>query len=155
MQLEMNKQFKEEQKYTQFWFWSILLGLYLLPVLIYINKGVEDSLWSVVFISTILLFVLLIKRSTQIDASGIKMSFFPLLKKSITWNEIKSVQVIDYGFVGGWGIRFYTDYGTVYNIRGRIGLWIELTNGKKFVIGTQKKEELKTVLNNLGKISGK
>jgi len=155
MQLEMNKQFKEEQKYTQFWFWSILLGLYLLPVLIYINKGVEDSLWSVVFISTILLFVLLIKRSTQIDASGIKMSFFPLLKKSIAWNEIKSVQVIDYGFVGGWGIRFYTDYGTVYNIRGRIGLWIELTNGKKFVIGTQKKEELKTVLNNLGKISGK
>lgn len=155
MQLEMNKQFKEEQKYTQFWFWSILLGLYLLPVLIYINKGVEDSLWSVVFISTILLFVLLIKLSTQIDASGIKMSFFPLLKKSIAWNEIKSVQVIDYGFVGGWGIRFYTDYGTVYNIRGRIGLWIELTNGKKFVIGTQKKEELKTVLNNLGKISGK
>jgi hypothetical protein len=150
----MKHQFKEEQKFTQFWLWAILFGLYVLPVLIYIDKGVEESVWSAVLITAILLFGFVIKLSTQIDESGIKMSFFPLLKKSVNWSEIKSTQVIDYGFVGGWGIRLLTDYGTVYNIRGRKGLLVKLANNKTFVIGTQKEEELKQVLNDLGKISG-
>ena len=74
------------------------------------------------------------------------MRFFPLVKKDIKWKDIKDVQVIEYGFVGGFGIRLGTKYGTVYNIKGNKGLAIELTNGKKYLIGTQKETELKTAL---------
>ena len=52
---------------------------------------------------------------------------------------------MNYGFVG-YGIRLGSKYGTVYNMKGNRGLAIELNNGKKFVIGTQKEMELKNVV---------
>ena len=45
------------------------------------------------------------------------MSFIPFVKKRIKWTEIKKAEVVNYGFVGGWGIRLSIEYGTVYNIR--------------------------------------
>ena len=74
------------------------------------------------------------------------MNFFPFKKKRVEWNEIKNTKVINYGFVGGWGIRLWTKYGTVYNMKGNKGLAIELKNGKKFLIGTQKETELRNVM---------
>ena len=62
------------------------------------------------------------------------------------WYEIEKADVVNYGFVGGWGIRPWTKYGTVYNIRGNKGLAIALFDGQRFVIGTQKEAELKKIL---------
>lgn len=56
--------------------------------------------------------------------------------------KLKKQPFVNYGFVGGWGIRPWTRYGTVYNTRGQEGLAIELKNGKKFLIGTQNQAEL-------------
>ena len=147
-------QFKEEQKFTHLLFWLIMLAFYAFPVIVFLDKGIEDSLITFFIITAVNLFAFSIKLSTQIDEEGIQMFFFPLLKKSISWADVKSVKVIDYGFVGGWGIRFFSNYGTVYNIRVTKGMLVELNKGKTFVIGTQKEEELKKVLKSLGKISG-
>jgi hypothetical protein len=68
------------------------------------------------------------------------------VRKKIDWEEVANAQVVDYGFVGGWGIRLFTSYGTVYNIRGRFGLALELKSGKKLLIGTQKPEALKAFI---------
>ena len=64
----------------------------------------------------------------------------------MSWKEIKKVEIVTYGFVGGWGIRLWTKYGTVYTIKGNKGLAIELLNGKKFLIGTQKETELNKIV---------
>ena len=93
-------------------------------------------------------FFLLVKLRTEIDEKEIRMRFLPLAKKNVNWSEVKAAKVVNYGFVGGWGIRFWTKYGTVYNTKGKMGLAIELTNGKRFVIGTQKPDELRRVLEN-------
>ena len=45
-----------------------------------------------------------------------------------------------------YGVRLGSKYGTVYNINGNKGLAIELKNGKKFMVGTQKAAELKNRL---------
>ncbi|WP_282032750.1 hypothetical protein [Aequorivita sinensis] len=74
------------------------------------------------------------------------MRFFPFVKKKVNWKDVKSAEVVNYGFVGGWGIRLGTKYGTVYNIKGNRGLAIELLNGKKFLTGTQKETELREIL---------
>lgn len=71
----------------------------------------------------------------------------PFIKnRQFLWAEIESANVIEYGFVGGWGIRMGTKYGTVYNVKGKMGIQIILKSGKKFVIGTQKHKELTDVL---------
>ena len=82
---------------------------------------------------------------TEITNEGIKMRFIPFVKKEINWNDLKSVKIVSYGFVG-YGIRLGSKYGTIYNMNGNKGLAIELSNGKKFVIGTQKEMELKNVI---------
>ena len=53
---------------------------------------------------------------------------------------------MNYGCVGGWGIRLWTKYGTIYNIKGNKGLAVKLLSGKKFLIGTQKGNELSEIV---------
>lgn len=148
----MNTKFIEQQKFTQWWLWLILTGIGLLPFFgIYKQLIVGEEFGSkpmsdiglLIFSFFIFSFIALfwfMQLKTEIDENRIKIYFFPFIKKKVNWNEIKSVKVINYGFVGGWGIRLWTKYGTVYNIKGKSGLAIELKNGEKFLIGTKKKK---------------
>ena len=112
------------------------------------NKPMSDPglVIFAIFIFLLIGLFLTMKLKTSIDKNGIQMSFFPFTKKKVNWNEIKNTKVVNYGFVGGWGIRLWTKYGTVYNMKGNKGLAIELKNGKKFLIGTQKERELNSIV---------
>ncbi len=101
-----------------------------------------------VFIFSLVGLLILIKLKTTIDTNKIEMNFFPFVRRTIKWTEIKKAEVVNYGFVGGWGIRLWTQYGTVYNIKGNKGLAIELLNGKKYLIGTQKETEMNEIVKN-------
>lgn len=131
--------FIESQKFTQWWIWIFLLGIGMF--LFY----VQSNLGPIILITVSLLF-LFMRLDTRVDARGISFKFFPFVKKEFVWSEISSARVVDYGFVGGWGIRLYTSYGTVYNVKGSKGLAIELKDGKKFCLGTQRPEELQNIL---------
>ena len=154
----MKTEFKEEQKFNQWWLWLILIPMGVLPLIgiykqLILGEKLGDNpisdisllIFSIIMFSLIGLF-LIMKLKTSIDKNGINMHFFPFIKKSVDWQQIKNVKVVNYGFVGGWGIRLWTKYGTVYNMKGNKGLAIELLNGKNFLIGTQKPEELTAML---------
>lgn len=157
----MKKEFEETQKFTQWWLWLILIPIACLPIIgIYkqlilgIKFGDKPMSDFGLIVFSILIFLLIalflvMKLKTFIDKDEIQMNFYPFVKKQIKWNKIKNAEVVNYGFVGGWGIRLWTAYGTVYNVRGNKGLAIELHDGKKFLIGTQKEIELKEVLKKL------
>ncbi|EDP94246.1 hypothetical protein U8527_07445 [Kordia algicida OT-1] len=151
-------EFKEVQKFNQWWLWLLLAIIGLLPIAgIYIqlikgeefgSKPMSDTgliIFSI-FIFLLIGLFLVLRLKTNIDRAGIKMQYVPFVKKNVSWNDVESVEVLDYGFVGGWGIRLWTVYGTVYNVKGSKGVAIKLTNGKKFLIGTQKATELEEVL---------
>lgn len=151
----MKTEFKEEQKFTQWWLWLILIPVGILPIFgIYKQLILGDKFGDkpmsdlgliilTIFIFSLIGLFFIMKLKTSIDKNGIQMSFFPFVRKKVNWNEIKNIEVVNYGFVGGWGIRLWTKYGTVYNMKGNKGLAIELNNGKKFLIGTQKETELR------------
>ena len=157
----MIAEFHEKQKFTQWWLWGLLVFIAILPFIISssildlpnsIEEQFSDSSTSLLvslFVIFIIILFLTFTLKTDITKREIKMSFFPFIKKTIKWNEIKSAEVINYGFVGGWGIRLFTQYGTVYNIGGNKGLALELQNGKKLLIGTQKEEELRRFINEI------
>jgi hypothetical protein len=146
----MKAKFTEIQKFTQWWVWLIMVSLLGLPVYAFLSGGLSGGLKLSPVILVVILFYLL-KLKTEVDEKGVRLVYFPFVNKFTEWTEIKSVSVINYGFVGGWGIRFGTKYGTVYNVNGNKGMLIELNSGKTFVIGTQKEAELKNVLKELGK----
>ena len=157
----MKIQFIEEQTFRKSWVMYLTLisvaipiyGMYQQYVLgePFGNKPMSDTgLFSLLFFTVAIVgFIWMIKLSTHIDDFQIKMSFFPLTSKTVKWSEVLSAKVVNYGFVGGWGIRLWTKFGTVYNISGNQGLAIELKNGKTFLIGTQKETELRSFLDAL------
>lgn len=157
----MKTEFKETQKFTQWWLWIILIAVGILPIYgiykqLFLGEPFGDKPMSDVglIILLILIFLLLVlfyvmRLHTEINQYEIRMHFFPFIKKRIDWTAVKSTEVLDYGFVGGWGIRLWTKYGTVYNVKGTKGLAIELLNGKKLLIGTQKETELSKFIQNM------
>ncbi|MGB5430484.1 hypothetical protein [Eudoraea sp.] len=154
----MKIEFKEEQKFTQWWLWLILIGIGLLPIYgiykqLILGEQFGDNPMSdlgliifTVFVFGLIAMFWYMRMITEIDQNEIRMSFFPFVKKRVKWKEIKNAEVVNYGFVGGWGIRLCTKYGTLYNTKGNKGLAIELLNGKKFLIGTQKETELSEII---------
>lgn len=151
--------FKEKQKFTQWWLWLLLLGIGFLPIYaiynqIFLGNKFGDNPMSnlglilfSLFIFFFIFFFYSLKLKTIISTNEISFRFIPFNSKKVKWKEIASIEVINYGFVGGWGIRYGTKYGTVYNVSGKKGLAIKLKNNKRFVIGTQKSIELEKVIN--------
>ncbi len=153
-------EFKEEQKFRQWWLWTILIGIGVLPIFSiykqvilgekFSNKPMSDFCLIIfcLFIFGLIAMFWFMRLKTEIDQNEIRMNFSPFVKKRVNWNDVKNAEIVNYGFVGGWGIRLWTKYGTVYNTEGDKGLAIELQNGKKFLIGTQKETELNKIVEN-------
>jgi hypothetical protein len=150
----MNQVFTETQRFTQWWLWAVnlmvffLVSITLFSVLNKENTGMSVSWMIFIWILTMLIAVLfwVMRLETRIDRAGVYMKYIPFLSRSYRWEDIQSFEVINYGFVGGWGIRLGTKYGTVYNVKGNKGLYIQLKNGKRVCIGTQKEIELSKVI---------
>ncbi len=162
----MKTKFKEEQKFTQWWLWLILIPVGVLPIIgVYKQillgepfgaNPISDlglMIFSI-FIFSLIGLCFIVRLKTEIDMEQIQMSFFPFVKKKTQWCEIRKAEVVNYGFVGGWGIRRWTKYGTIYTVKGSKGLAIELLNGEKFLVGTQKDTELKEIIKKVIKEHG-
>lgn len=151
----MKPVFTEKQRFNQWWLWVLLLAISAAPLMVLYKEVVtnslsKNSLWIVfILLLSVFLFAVL-QLKTTITNSNIQLTYIPFVNKSIHLSDIDTMRVINYGFVGGWGIRLWTSYGTVYNVRGNKGLHIKLKNGKQLVIGTQKPKELEKIVTQLG-----
>lgn len=150
--------FTEKQKFTQWWLWIILFAVLITPIYgmyqqFVLGQPFGDKPMSDVGLIIFALFMFLflgffysISLKTEIDEHQIRMVFFPLVHKTIQWEEVKSAEIVTYSMFIGWGIRLFTPYGTAYNIKGNKGMALELQNGTKLMIGTQKPEELERII---------
>ena len=147
----MKPLFTEKQRFNQWWLWLLLAVSLAVPAILLFKEASEKSggfSGLIIILSVIILFVVL-RMTTVVTKENIQLTYFPFVNKTINLADIETMKVINYGFVGGWGIRFWTQYGTVYNVRGNKGLHIKFKNGKQLVIGTQKPQELEKVVEQL------
>lgn len=142
-------EYQETQRFDQIWIWALLIGLNLIPAvgiyrqtildLPFGNNPLPDAgLWALQLFTLFLLWgISRLRLYTSINATRINIRFYPLAQQTIDWSEVQKAEIVNYGFVGGWGIRLTSRYGTVYNTRGNMGLLLKLKNGKKVCVGTQ------------------
>lgn len=95
----------------------------------------------------------ILKLKTEVRNDGIYIRFFPLhlRYKKFLFKDIQHYESITYSPIkrfGGWGIRFNTDGETAYNVKGKKGIELKLKH-ETVVIGTQKPEEFKRVLDSV------
>ena len=150
--------FSEEQKFSQWWMWIFIsipfaIGLFgsykqLIRGEVFGDRPMSD-LGLIIFTLIglgLIIFFWSHKLTTRLDEEGISVHFFPYTKKFHSWKEIDYCEVIAYEFVGGWGIRLWTKYGTVYNVQQGEGLFVQLKNKKKFLVGTQNPEKMTEII---------
>jgi Mn2+/Fe2+ NRAMP family transporter len=155
--------FKEEQRFTQPWLIILLAMTMLIPIAVmsvtYIKNPNTFSILE--FVGTLAMvilapaFIFIFKLTTRIDEKGISYQFFPfhLKFKTIEWSKIGKAYVRKYNALneyGGWGLKggalWSKSKGIAINVSGDIGIQLELKNGKKVLIGTQLKEDAKSVI---------
>lgn len=154
------KVFVEEQRFSSYIFILLIIVFLItaIPTAINIeefaNQGTAHLLGallgSVISLLVIVLFVFL-KLKTRIDEKGIHYQFLPVhfSEKSIVWEDIDQCFVRKYKPLteyGGWGIRGLGKKNKAYNTKGSIGLQLILKNGRKLLIGTQKRDEIEQVI---------
>ena len=144
--------FYEKQQFRQVWIWLILI-LILLILLIPIISGVFGVFLNIILLTIGYCFIWLfysMKLITEIKKDGIQITFTPFTNFIIPFNKIRSYKIREYRPIleyGGWGIRFNMN-GKAYTVSGKIGLQIELSNGKEILIGTENPDKLLKSLNN-------
>ena len=155
-------EFNETQRFTQWWLWLILVGVW--SSMVYSIMTAPPQTDSAVYVSFgigILLPLLFwqMKLTTRITEEGIYVRCFPFhfKEKFFAWDTLSASYVRTYSPLieyGGWGIKYsFKGNGLVYNTAGNVGLQLNFKEGEAVLIGTQKGEEIKLVLAALGHLN--
>lgn len=157
--------FEETQRFNQWWIQLLNFGI--LGFLCYTcyrwfvlkeasgNVSVDDTTGQILVIITLLVvfgIIYLFKLKTVINEKGIHYQFLPFhrTQKSIPWNEIEKCYTRKYRPIseyGGWGYKYGLGGGKALNVKGNMGIQIQLKTGSKLLIGTQKPQDAQTVIN--------
>ena len=101
-------------------------------------------------VGAIAAFVYSIRLTTEVRNDGIYVKMWPLHQtfRWISWSEIERYEAKTYHPIrefGGWGIR-WAPGKIAYNVSGNRGVWIQRTNGRDILIGSQHVEEFVTAI---------
>lgn len=146
--------FQETQRFRQIWIWALILGIsgFSISSLFLLEDKAPLSFVDLAFpIGMILLLNVLFLTftlSTRIEADSLSYRFFPFTRwRTFRFEEIEALHLIEYNGLweyGGWGIKWNGDTWS-YTTGGKWGIIIKTTN-KKFLLGTQKPEEVREVI---------
>jgi len=157
-------EFRERQYFRQWWLIAIIVVVIGLLMFGAIQQLVYNEPWgdvpmgnsSFIVLLALLMFlfgsILFLRLETTINENGIQFGFYPFQRKGIfyPWNAIADVSIVKYNPLidyGGWGWRVsLTGKGQAYNVSGNKGILVVLKNGKQRLIGTQRPEEARIII---------
>lgn len=151
--------YREVQHFRQWWLWVLIAGIAGVSVWSFIQQIVMDRPfgqnpgpdWVVVVTGAVFglglpaLFCAA-NLTTEVRPDGLYYRFFPFhwslqripAERLAGFAPHRYSPLRDYG---GWGIR-YASGGKAYNVSGNRGVMLELSDGRKLLIGSQKPEEM-------------
>jgi hypothetical protein len=142
--------FREEQYFD----WRIYAGIAALELFIGLGllRGHTSSLEFVagVVIGLLLLMfmvVFFLHMTTEVTPTQVCVWFgwLPAYRRVVALEVVRAVEVVTYRPIvdyGGWGIRLRRDGDRALIARGNRGVRIELSDGSKLLIGSQRPEAL-------------
>jgi hypothetical protein len=146
--------FQETQRFRQIWIWALILGItgISLGSLFLLEKDAPINFGDLAFPVGMLLLLnglfLGLTLSTRIKGNSLSFRYYPFTRwRSYTFEAIDAMELIEYNGLweyGGWGIKWNGDSWS-YTTGGKWGILVK-TQGKKFLLGTQKPEEAKQAI---------
>jgi hypothetical protein len=154
--------FSETQRFTQVWLWLLVLLVAAIGWWAFVEQivlGREFGTHPAPDVLLWIIFILLgigfpfffrsLKLVTELRDDHLRLRFSPICTRRVLYTEIKSAQARTYRPIveyGGWGIRWSLKNGMAYNVSGNMGVQLELTNGKRLLIGSQRADELERAI---------
>jgi len=161
-------EFRETQRFQSLVIWAVMIALtgftmYALVRQVFFGEPVGDNpvpnagLWMMVVL-VILLDVLFASARliTVVNKDGIFFKFFPFHWNfhKVRWETVEHTELVEHNVLrkyGGWGIRVgFGGKGMAYLVAGKHALLIDRGKSMHIVIGTQRPDDLKKVLDKLG-----
>jgi hypothetical protein len=151
--------YSERQRFTQWWFWALVLGIaglmwymafhqLVLGVPLGNHPAPDPLMWAllVTFGIAVPLFMYAMNLKTEVRPDGLYLRIFPLHRRFqvFNWDVIDRFYTTTYRPVldyGGWGIR-YGPGGKAYTFAGNRGIQLELNWGQGLLIGSRDPEAL-------------
>ena len=156
--------FSEVQRFRQTWIWVLVLPVSLFLIVLFgygmIKQLIMDQPWgsrplpdtalaiigplAILFGVGLAYLFYSAKLVTEVRNDGVYIRFFPLTHQKIPFADVRRCHVRTYSPIrefGGWGIR-YGRGAKAYNVSGNRGVQLELSNGKRLLIGSQRPEDL-------------
>lgn len=159
--------FREVQQFRQIWIWLLIFPLAVLfwygffhQIVLGIPFGTKPAPDLLLFFFWLLFgtalpaFFYWLRMITEVHSDGLHVRFFPV-RFSVSWPELRQYEACIYNPIldyGGWGIRFGFK-GKAYNVSGDRGVQLELINGKRVLIGSQKPDALVVAIDSVFKNS--
>ncbi len=155
--------YQEIQHFRQLWVWVLMLFISVLCIYGAIQQlimgkpfGNNPASDSMLIVITIIfgfgfpVFMYKIHLTTEVHEDGLYFRYFPLHLsfRKINLEDIAGFNVETYRAIidyGGWGIK-YGRKGQAYNVSGNRGVQLQLSDGKRILIGSQRAEELAEAL---------
>lgn len=156
---------KETQRNNQWWIWLLLIamnGFWLYAVVRQVfmgdvlgNNPAPDAVllgFGLIPIALLVLFFIM-RLEIEICENGIYYRYLPFISKKqfISKEEIVQWEVGEYKPIkeyGGWGIRpkWKGQKGMALNVKGNMGIRLQLSNGKVLVLGTQQPDVMRRAI---------
>ena len=144
--------FTERQWLLRHWWPILLLPMLVVPLILWLapKHGSQPPIWVFALIGLAMGLVAGLALEVRLDASGAHYRLLPLQWRwqHVAWPEVARAYLRRYdplGEYGGWGIKG-TTRNRAYNIANDEGLQLELHDGRRLLLGTQRPAELARVL---------
>ena len=147
--------FQEIQRFRQIWIWVLILGISTFSIgsLFFLEDKAPLTLMDLAFpIGMVLLLNVLFLSftlSTRMEEDSLSYRFFPFTRwRTFRNEEVETIDLVEYNGLweyGGWGIKWNGDTWS-YTTGGKWGIIVKTTD-KKILLGTQKPEEVRQVIN--------
>jgi hypothetical protein len=146
--------FREVQSFRRWWLWLVLLVPFVViaaSLARLVQRGAPASLiaslvGACLLLVLIALWLYVMRLETEVDDDALALDFrWFWRRREIPLAEIRGFEAVTYNPLrdyGGWGIRYGWRGGMAYNVSGRRGVQLELADGARLLVGSQRAEEL-------------
>ena len=135
-------------KHTQIGYF--LVAVYSIVVLFLGYLNIMANFHPLTLIGFIIVLAILgtfARLTVTVDDQMIKIQFgFRIIRKAFPLKEIEAFGVVRNPWYYGWGIRL-TPRGWLFNVSGFSAIELQMTNGKRYRIGTDDPDNLAKALN--------
>jgi len=163
--VEEGNAFVEVQRFRQWWIWLVLVVDLALMLVLFgygmFQQLVQNQPWgdrpmsdnalvlvgsaAILFSLGLLSLFLVARLEITVGPEALSIRFRPFSARRIPYGDIASVEARTYRPLveyGGWGIRWSLSRGMAYNVSGKQGVLLQLSNGSRVLLGSRNAQSL-------------